>query len=156
MNLPEPQPIYEITDLPYTYLSYYMQLTDIPSYNHQNYFFTKLLTYLALSLAPIHKPYQSYCLSTLHLPTYLTPTCNLPSLDEEGEHFRRDTERQALFQLEKAKTKPGKSCQQVSLLSRSVRWCQPDQPGHSFRLELHTTIIGLFSSKVSHGLFRSV
>jgi len=28
------------------------------------------------------------------------------SLDEEGEHFRRDTERQALFQLEKAKTKP--------------------------------------------------
>ena len=115
------------------------------------------ITYLpALSLAPIHKPYQSYCLSTLHLPTYLTPTCNLSSLDEEGEHFRRDTERQALFQLEKAKTKPGKSCQQVSLLSRSVRWCQPDQPGHSFRLELHTTIIGLFSSKVSHGLFRSV
>ena len=30
------------------------------------------------------------------------------SLDEEREHFRRDTERQALFQLEKAKTKPGK------------------------------------------------
>ena len=28
------------------------------------------------------------------------------SLDEEREHFRRDTERQALFQLEKAKTKP--------------------------------------------------
>ena len=30
----------------------------------------------------------------------------LPSLDEEREHFRRDTERQALFQLEKARTKP--------------------------------------------------
>jgi len=28
------------------------------------------------------------------------------SLDEEREHFRRDTERQALFQLEKARTKP--------------------------------------------------
>jgi len=28
------------------------------------------------------------------------------SLDEEREYFRRDTERQALFQLEKAKTKP--------------------------------------------------
>merc|ERR1712088_1115446 len=28
------------------------------------------------------------------------------SLDEEGEHFRRDTERQAMFQLEKAATKP--------------------------------------------------
>ena len=27
-------------------------------------------------------------------------------MDEEREHFRRDTERQALFQLEKAKTKP--------------------------------------------------
>ena len=31
----------------------------------------------------------------------------MSSLDEEREHFRRDTERQALFQLEKAKTKPG-------------------------------------------------
>ena len=30
----------------------------------------------------------------------------LLSLDEEREHFRRDTERQALFQLEKARTKP--------------------------------------------------
>jgi voltage-dependent calcium channel beta-2 len=28
------------------------------------------------------------------------------SLDEEREHFRRDTERQALFQLDKARTKP--------------------------------------------------
>jgi voltage-dependent calcium channel beta-2 len=28
------------------------------------------------------------------------------SLDEEREHFRRDTERQALLQLEKARTKP--------------------------------------------------
>ena len=35
----------------------------------------------------------------------LSNTC-LRSLDEEREHFRRDTERQALFQLEKAKTKP--------------------------------------------------
>ena len=32
--------------------------------------------------------------------------CVYSSLDEEREHFRRDTERQALFQLEKAKTKP--------------------------------------------------
>jgi hypothetical protein len=40
---------------------------------------------------------------TLDIFLSLTP-CS--SLDEEREHFRRDTERQALFQLEKARTKP--------------------------------------------------
>ena len=28
------------------------------------------------------------------------------SLDEEKEHFRRDTERQALYQLQRVRTKP--------------------------------------------------
>jgi voltage-dependent calcium channel beta-2 len=38
------------------------------------------------------------------LQRHLTSFCS--SLDEEREHFRRDTEQQALLQLEKARTKP--------------------------------------------------
>jgi hypothetical protein len=42
----------------------------------------------------------------MSLPTVCQNTRVFFSLDEEREHFRRDTERQALFQLDKARTKP--------------------------------------------------
>ena len=51
----------------------------------------------------IYKRWQLYC-ALYSAGLTLMSLCF--SLDEEREHFRRDTERQALFQLEKAKTKP--------------------------------------------------